>query len=239
MQVPCLLAVPNYNNNMQEVDRHDQLRSRFILASRHRFKKYYITHQLPQMDMGITNAAICYFEANPHLKKKEGVRHSFVAEIADHLMDANSIDWEQLYSHSNLNLDSGVTQTPGEDSDDEDMLDQLGVPTLAVQQLSAGRDISIDLCVQCSHYLKESMDLYESCYLEKKKIASIGNQVLKNQIEKRYKNCQVCELEGRHFIIKHNTYCKTHCVHFCIVGHTLSHELELKSTATQSLTSHG
>jgi hypothetical protein len=28
--------------------------------------------------------------------------------------------------------------------------------------------------------------------------------------------------------MKHNMYCKTHCAHLCIFGHTPSHELELK-----------
>jgi hypothetical protein len=77
MQVPCPLAIPNYNNNMQGVHRHDQLPSRFALVSQHGFKKYYITHQLAQIDMGITNTSIYYFKANPHLKK-EGARRSYI-----------------------------------------------------------------------------------------------------------------------------------------------------------------
>jgi hypothetical protein len=34
------------------------------------FKQYYIPHQLAQLDMGITNAGILYFEAHPELKKQ-------------------------------------------------------------------------------------------------------------------------------------------------------------------------
>jgi hypothetical protein len=91
MEVTCHLAIPNYNNDMQGVDHHEQLRSRFTLASRLGFKKYYITHQLAQMDMGITNADIYYFEANPHLKKREGARRSFFEDIAEHFMCMQSI----------------------------------------------------------------------------------------------------------------------------------------------------
>jgi hypothetical protein len=40
-----------YNDGMQGVDRHDQLRSKFALASRRGFKKYYVTHQLSQVDI--------------------------------------------------------------------------------------------------------------------------------------------------------------------------------------------
>jgi hypothetical protein len=38
LQIPSPVAIPKYNNGMQGVDRHDQLRSRFALAYRHGFK---------------------------------------------------------------------------------------------------------------------------------------------------------------------------------------------------------
>jgi hypothetical protein len=38
LQIPSPLAIPKYNNGMQGVDRHAQLRSRFALASWHGFK---------------------------------------------------------------------------------------------------------------------------------------------------------------------------------------------------------
>jgi hypothetical protein len=70
--VSCLITVPAYSKNMQGVDHHDQLQSKFVLSSRHGFKKYYIIHQLAQMDIGITHACIYHVLANPQLKKKEG-----------------------------------------------------------------------------------------------------------------------------------------------------------------------
>jgi hypothetical protein len=122
---PAPLTVPKNNNGMQVVDRHDQLQSRFALASRHGFKKYYITHQLTQLDIGITNAGILYFESHPQLKNKEDQRRKFNESIANHFIQARIISWEALYGNSILDLDS---QTPGKESDDDDnIMHQLGV----------------------------------------------------------------------------------------------------------------
>jgi hypothetical protein len=71
------------------------------------------------------------------------------------------------------------------------------------------------------------MDLHQSHYLQKKKVTSVEHQVFKNQIGKRHKNCQVCEFEGSHIVMKHTKYCETHCVCLCIIRHTPSHKLEL------------
>jgi hypothetical protein len=67
LQIPLVLSIPKYTNDMQCVGRHNQLRSRFALASRHGSYKYYIMHQLAQLDIGITNAGILNFEAHPEL----------------------------------------------------------------------------------------------------------------------------------------------------------------------------
>jgi uncharacterized protein YcbK (DUF882 family) len=69
--VSCPTTVPASNKNMQGVDPHDQLRAKFALSLRHGFTKYYITHQLAHMDIGIINAFIYFFLANPHLKKRK------------------------------------------------------------------------------------------------------------------------------------------------------------------------
>jgi hypothetical protein len=70
--VSCQLTIPDYNKNMQGVDWHDKLRAKYDLSSIHRFKRYYITHQLAKMDIGITNSCIYHALANPKLKKKNG-----------------------------------------------------------------------------------------------------------------------------------------------------------------------
>jgi hypothetical protein len=94
---------------MQRVDHHDQVRSRFTIASRHGVNKNYITHQFVHRYMGITNAAAYYFEANPHLQKREGAHRSFGEDTAEHLMYAKSIDLEGMYGHSALDLFKDVT----------------------------------------------------------------------------------------------------------------------------------
>jgi hypothetical protein len=72
LQIPCMCAIPMYNDVMQGVGRHDQLRSKFALASLRGFKKYYVTHQLAEVGIGITNAGIYFSLAYPHLNNKEG-----------------------------------------------------------------------------------------------------------------------------------------------------------------------
>jgi hypothetical protein len=71
---------------MQGVDRHDQSRSKFALASCRGFNKYYITYHLVQVDIGITNAGIYFSLANPHLKNKEGQHCSFNEDTALHFI---------------------------------------------------------------------------------------------------------------------------------------------------------
>jgi hypothetical protein len=68
----CPTTAPAYTTTLQGVDHHYQLRAKFALSSRHGFNKYYTTHQLAQMDIGITTTCIYYFFTNPHPKKKEG-----------------------------------------------------------------------------------------------------------------------------------------------------------------------
>jgi hypothetical protein len=123
-----LQIIPMYNDGMQGVDRHNQLRSKFALASRRGLKRYYVTHQLAQVDIGITNVAIYFSLAHPHLKNKEGQRRKFNEDIALQFIAANSLDWQSLYGNFVLDaINYGATHTPG-DSDDEDVFDHLGVP---------------------------------------------------------------------------------------------------------------
>jgi hypothetical protein len=125
LQIPCPRAIPMYNDGMQGVDRHDQLRSKFALASHRGFKKNSVTHQLAQVDIGIINACIYLSLEHPHLKNKEGQRRKFNEDIALQFIAANSLDWQSLYGNPVLDaIDYGATHTPG-DSDDEDIFDQL------------------------------------------------------------------------------------------------------------------
>jgi hypothetical protein len=100
------------------------------LASWHGFKKCHSTHQLAQLDMGITNAGIYYFEGHPELKNKEGQRRKFNEISASHFTAARSIDWELLYGNSIIDLDSGKSRISGNDSDNSDVMNQLGVQNM-------------------------------------------------------------------------------------------------------------
>jgi hypothetical protein len=167
LQIPCACAIPMYNDGMQGVDHHDQLRSKFALASRHGFKKYYATYHLAQVDIGITNAGIYLSLAHPHLKDKEGQRHKFNEDIALQFIAVNSLDWQSLYGNSVLDaIDSGATHTPG-DSDDEDVFDQFGVPNRS-ENLSPIKDPAVT-CHPNIPFDKESMALHKIKFLAKKK----------------------------------------------------------------------
>jgi hypothetical protein len=48
--------------------------------------------------------------------------------------------------------------------------------------------------------------------LKKKGVQSVEVQVLKSQLGNQFKNCQVCEFEGRGMVMSQTCYCKVHCV---------------------------
>jgi hypothetical protein len=140
------------------VDRHDQLRSKFALASHHGFKKYHIMHQLAQVDIVITNTGIYLSLTNPHLKNKEGQCGEFNKDITLHFIAANSIEWQTLYGDSVLDtINYGATRTPG-DSDDEDVMDQLGVPN-RLANLSPIKDLA-GTYHPCSPFDKEFTEMH-------------------------------------------------------------------------------
>ena len=69
------------------VDRHDQLRSMFSLAGRHKFKKYYIKLILGLIDMAVVNAFILYKMSLPkEEQKKRNLKHSFYDRLSTSLM---------------------------------------------------------------------------------------------------------------------------------------------------------
>jgi hypothetical protein len=64
-QVSAPVGIKRYNNGMQGVDRHDQLRKLFSIADRHGFKKYYMKIFLGLLDMAMVNAWLHYKLVNP------------------------------------------------------------------------------------------------------------------------------------------------------------------------------
>jgi hypothetical protein len=55
------ISIKRYNRFMQTVDRNDQLRVAFSLATRHAFKNYYTKYFLRLFDICMTNAMVHYF----------------------------------------------------------------------------------------------------------------------------------------------------------------------------------
>jgi hypothetical protein len=225
-----------YNDGMQGVDRHDQLRSKIALASHHGFMKYYVTHQLAQVDIGITNAGIYFSLAHPHLKKEEGQRCKFNEDIAIRFIAANSLDWQSLYGNSVLDaIDSGATYTPS-DSDDEDIFDQLGVPNRSAN-LSPIKDPAVT-CHPTSPFDKEFMALHKIKFLAKKGGDSVTTTDLRKWIGNNYKNYQVCDYEGRGLVMSQTTYCKIHCVRMCMQQHQDTKKIGLKKGDSNELVTH-
>ncbi|MGH7974639.1 MAG: hypothetical protein ACREBR_03870 [bacterium] len=94
-QVPAPVVVKRYNNAMQSVDRHDQLRGGVSLCSRHGFKKYYVKLMLALIDIALTNANIHYNLRNPEKHAEENGRAMFFEELANSLIN-KEIDWSSF-----------------------------------------------------------------------------------------------------------------------------------------------
>jgi hypothetical protein len=88
--------------------------------------------------------------------------------MALHFIATKSIDWQALYGNSVLDVcDYGTTRTPGgNDDDDEDLTEQLRLPNCPAN-LSPIKDLAVT-CLQRSPFDKDSMEMHEFKYLNKK-----------------------------------------------------------------------
>jgi hypothetical protein len=68
------------------------------------------------------------------------------------------------------------------------------------------------MCNPCSPFEKKFMNHHEMKYLKKEGVTIVEVQVLKSQLWKQFKNCKVCEFEGREMVMSQTCYCKVHCV---------------------------
>jgi hypothetical protein len=96
------IAIKRYNRFMQAVDRNDQLRVVFSLATRHAFKKYYIKYFLSLFDICMTIAMVHYFLRNNQEKKKRYHKADFSTKVADELYDSKNHDFKGLYGGKGL-----------------------------------------------------------------------------------------------------------------------------------------
>ncbi len=96
VDVSAPMAIKNYNKYIDGVDRHDRLRSTFLLGKKLHFKKYYVKLFLFLCDIGFTNAWIYYKMCNPDATKKYGSRADFFESIAEAMVNPNT-NWSAKY----------------------------------------------------------------------------------------------------------------------------------------------
>jgi hypothetical protein len=79
------------------------------------------------VDIGIANAYISHFLANPQLKKKEWNRRRMLGNIAKHKVAARTINWEMEYCTTTCNIETGGSVATPATENEGDPLDTLGV----------------------------------------------------------------------------------------------------------------
>jgi hypothetical protein len=106
---------------------------------------------------------------------------------------------------------------------------QLDVLNKASDRVSPMKAV-VDVCNPCSPFEKEFMDNHEIKYVKKKGVDSVELKVLKSQLGKRFKNCQLCDFEGRGMVMSQTCYCKVHCAGLCMKQHQNAMTIGLKKT---------
>jgi len=101
-EVAAPVMVHRYNRAMQAVDRHDQLRVKFSLCSKHHFKKWYVKFMLALIDIAMTNASIHYFFANPGERRREHHRATFLDELAEAML--SDVNWDAVKGRTQLQI---------------------------------------------------------------------------------------------------------------------------------------
>jgi hypothetical protein len=195
-KVKAPICIKRYNHGMQAVDRHDQMRQTFSLASRHGFKKYYVKIILGLMDMALVNAYIHYQLVNPEDCKKDTARYDFMDSLADALI---MTDWDNF-----ANSESGMSN----DSIFEAILQQ-GQPfqkgQLTRTKKPKGQAVAQDL---------ETYN--QGC------VPYAVSQFMSDRNQKNGFSCQVCKFEERGNRLGSVAICTKHCLRLC----TKSYERE-------------
>ncbi|KAH9102882.1 hypothetical protein AeMF1_020643 [Aphanomyces euteiches] len=84
IQQECLSLVGLYNKYMQGVDRHDQLRERFSIASGASFKQWYKKLGFALIDIDITNLYVLYTICEP-VNRRDSHLH-FQTKLANQML---------------------------------------------------------------------------------------------------------------------------------------------------------
>jgi hypothetical protein len=202
-------TVQAYNTYMQGIGHHDQLRAMFSLTKRNGFKKWDVKMWPALIDITLTNASICYFLANPELKKKEGHCCRFYAAITNFLVEqGDTFDWEEQFGSKDN--DVGMFQ-PEYDSDDDgggfgdgamddQLLRDLGVDRLIPGTDHGGPTIEHGTLCQPMHHSSLNCDA---------------------NVKHRAKICQVCEYEECDGVKSSVNICLAHSAWLYTNTHTL------------------
>lgn len=187
--VPAPQCVLSYTEGMGGVDRHDQLRLKFSIHSRHHFKKYYIGLYLCLFDMALTNAYICYKMTNPEKCKTHESRASFLESIANEFL-SNDTKWMD-----NIMLDPLATDAPVRDNEDEVLYDLGVLGSSPVKKKPSESNQAQSALFQHNCQLE--------MYLHDKPKSHEGQC------------CQICLLELRKPPVKNVGFCPTHKIRLC------------------------
>eukprot|EP00978_Attheya_sp_CCMP212_P002546 scaffold5157_cov34-Attheya_sp.AAC.2 len=196
--VQAPLVVPRYNNGMQGVDRHDQLRNLFALSKRHQFQKYYMTLIMGLIDFALVNANIHYHMVHPVLKKSNEHRAVFMESLCLGLRSAN---WRQLQEAHYRGMGASVgEQTVYEDGPQHSHVRRMLGLEKPEEILNPNAE---DLL--CRHV--------SSPRCNPRACTDIVS------LTKALRACQVCSYEGRDRRVTDVTYCYKHASRTCVLVH--------------------
>jgi hypothetical protein len=190
-------VVKRYNDGMQGVDRHDQLRTLFSLATRHQFRKYYVTLIMALIDFALVNAHIHYHMAHPLLKRHKEHRAHFMQTLSKELRSANWHALQTKHYQRSMPRSSKNTESGDEAKQSSRVRNLLGLISQPSETLEhVGHDL---LCRNVS-----SPNCNPRLCTD-----------LKNELTKEQSYCQVCQYEGRGRKQTGVSYCYKHCIRAC------------------------
>ena len=197
--VKAPLCLKRYNQLMQGVDRHDQLRATFSLVARHRFKKYYIQMMLGLMDMAITNAFIHYKLVNPDSCTKNTARYEFMNGLATALCTTN-------WSEFGLSTEGRTTDT---------VFNALCLANQGQPATTNADDIILQGDDQIENEEEEMGENYSYCLP-----VSYKKFIDKDRNQRNGFRCQVCLFEGRiNRELRNVVICSFHALRLCTTSH--------------------
>ncbi|KAH9136654.1 hypothetical protein AeRB84_018318 [Aphanomyces euteiches] len=194
IQQECLSLVGLYNKYMQGVDRHDQLRERFSIASGASFKQWYKKLGFALIDIAITNLYVLYTICEP-VNRRDSHLH-FRTKLANQMLFET--DWT-LFSETQVPMEySSVPMTQS---------------TKALKKAAAEDKAA---AIQRDASLRQPPTLTNTCRATDKQA-----EVSYGQRMRRY--CVVCYYERSKELIK-TQWCDVHQVYLCTKAYLQSEQ---------------